>query len=124
MSKTTKSKTKKAVAAVEETLDKISDTVENVVENVVEDASKAVKKTAAKAKTKAAAKKAEPAALIPEIFVQWDDSEVSMAAIVEKAQADFKASHDDAIVSCRVYVKPQDQMAYYVINDVEGKVSL
>lgn len=137
MSKTTKSK--KATEAIEETLDKIGDTIEDMVE----DAGKAAKKVATKAKAQAktAAKKAEPAiaetkkavrsttkkvtaALIPEVFVQWDDCETSMADIIEKAKEDYKAGHDDLILSCRVYVKPQDKMAYYVINDVEGKVSL
>ena len=137
MSKTTKSK--KAAEAIEETLDKLGDTIEDMVE----DAGEAAKKAATKAKrqVKAAAKKAEPAieetkkavrstrkkvtaALVPEIYVQWDDAETAVSDIVEKAKEDYKAQHDELILSCRVYVKPQDKMAYYVINDVEGKVSL
>ena len=119
---------KTAAEALDEALDK--------VEDIVEDTGKAAKKVATKAKrqVKAAAEKAEPVAeevkkavrkkATVDVYVQWDESELTINEIVEKAKADFKKDHKNAIVTCRVYVKPQEQMAYYVINDVEGKVEL
>lgn len=130
---------KKTIENVDEVLDKMSD----AVEEMVEDAGKTAKKVAARAKrqVKTAAEKAAPAAaeakkavrktgkkvaaaLIPEVYIQWNGVEVNMAELVEQAKADFKAQHDDLILSCRVYVKPQDGAAYYVINDTEGKIAL
>ena len=94
--------------------EKIEEKVEETVEKAASKAKKAVR----------SAQKKVTAALVPEVYVQWDNMEISMANIIEKAKEDFKAEHSDLILSCRVYVKPQDNAAYYVINDVEGKVSL
>ena len=128
-------KIKTAVEALDEAMDK----VEDIVEDIVEDAGKTAKKVATKAKrqVKAAAEKAEPVAeevkkavraprkkATIDVYVQWDESELTIDEIVEKAKADFKKDNKAAIVTCRVYVKPQEKMAYYVINDVAGKVEL
>ena len=51
-------------------------------------------------------------------------SEYNCAAIVEAARADYRAKHKTGIHSCRVYIKPEEQAAYYVINKVEGKVDI
>ena len=80
----------------------------------VKKAEKAIKETSRKA----------TAALVPEIFVQWGGRETNMADLVEKAKADFKAQNKGAIRSCKLYIKPEDGMAYYVINGKEGKVEL
>ena len=114
-------KAKKVEAKVEETVEKVEETVEKIEEKVEE----TVEKVASKAKKAVrSAQKKVTAALVPEVYVQWDNMEISMSDIIEKAKEDFKAEHSDMILSCRVYVKPQDNAAYYVINDVEGKVSL
>ena len=90
--------TKKAAAKTEAV-----ETVETVVEEV--------KKTTRKK-------------MVPAIVVQWDANEVSVDAILEKAKAEYKAEHKGAITSCNIYIKPQEGMAYYVINDVDGKFAL
>ena len=46
------------------------------------------------------------------------------AGTAEKAKAGFSARHDGLILSCRVYVKPQDRAACYVINDIADKIGL
>lgn len=46
------------------------------------------------------------------------------AAIVAQAKADYRAAHKVGIHSCKVYIKPEEQAAYYVINKVEGKVAI
>ncbi len=104
------------------------------------DAAKAMAKMAEPAvrkvrrKTDPAMKKAEKAlketsrraaaALSPELYVQWAGQEVSCAEVLEKAKADFKAQYKGAVRSCKIYIKPEDGMAYYVISGKEGKVPL
>jgi len=95
--------------------------MENTGKAVAEKAEPAVRK-AKKALSEGGRKAA--AALAPEVYLQWNEQEVSFAELVEKAKADYKAQHKGVIRSCKVYVKPEDGMAYYVINDVEGKVAL
>ena len=88
----------------------------------------AAKKTAAKAEVVETGmeevKKTVRKKMVPAILVQWDETEVSVDAILEKAKAEYKAEHKGAITSCNIYIKPQEGLAYYVINDVEGKIAL
>ncbi len=76
---------------------------------------KAVKKTAAP-------KKAD------EIFVQFAGKEFNVPEIVATAKAAFKEFApygQKAVKSCQVYVKPEENAAYYVINDdFTGKIEL
>ena len=38
---------------------------------------------------------------------------------------DFKAKHKNTVIlSCKLYIKPEDNMVYYVINDIEDKLPL
>ena len=77
-----------------------------------------------KAKEKAAVKK-ETAA--PEVYVQFGASESSVQAAVEKIRTEYVAQGHRAssTKSLKVYLKPEDNAAYYVINDkVAGRVDL
>ena len=40
------------------------------------------------------------------------------------ARADYRLTHKTGIHSCKVYIKPEENAAYYVINRVEGKIPL
>lgn len=62
--------------------------------------------------------------LKPEIVVQYQGGEIDMAALVEAAKADFREKKKRTLVtSLKLYVKPEERMAYYVINgSYEGKV--
>ncbi len=79
---------------------------------------------------KAEAKAAREAKKIADVkvtaFVQFMGSEAAVNDLVEAAKADFKASHKRTkIESLRLYVKPEDYTAYYVINDsFAGQVSM
>ena len=90
----------------------------------------AAKKTAATAKkTETAAKKTTTAAKAAEIKVvtkiQFGGCEFDASEIAEKAQAAFKEESKDAIKSVNVYIKPEDNAAYFVVNDTfEGKIDL
>ncbi len=78
---------------------------------------------AAAAKVRAAEKeKADN--LKPELILQYQDCDTDMAALVEAAKADFHKTRKRTLVTdLKLYIKPEDQMAYYVINGVhEGKI--
>lgn len=80
---------------------------------------------------KAAAQKARAAEktkadnLRPEIIMQYQGDEFSLDALVEAAKADFHTGKKRTLVTdLKLYVKPEDRMAYYVINEKnEGRIS-
>ena len=79
-------------------------------------------KAAAPAKADAPAKKASEKVVTK---IQFGECEYDVAEIVEKAKADYKANNKGAVKSLNVYIKPEDNAAYYVVNDnVTGKVDL
>ena len=39
-------------------------------------------------------------------------------------KADYRLTHKVGVQSCRIYIKPEDGAAYYVVNKVEGKLDL
>ena len=93
------------------------------------DEEKAKKKEAAKkapAKKKPAAKKKE-AEKVEEVYIQFHELEITAKEVIEKAKQAYVAEghRESSIKSIRVYIKPEEKMAYYVINDkVAGGVSL
>ena len=82
----------------------------------------AEKAAAAKAR---AEEKAKADNLKPEIFVQFQDSETTVDALVELAKADFHQTKKRTLITAmKLYVKPDERVAYYVINEGhEGKIS-
>lgn len=80
----------------------------------------AAKKTAEKksAEKKPAEKKASTRKTAPKtnLFIQYQGAELSYADLIERAKADAGI---DAPKSINLYVKPEDNMVYYVINDGE-----
>ena len=65
--------------------------------------------------------------LVPEVFVQFDGNEDVVANVIERAKEAFTADGHRAssIKSLKVYLKPEEYAAYYVINDTyAGKVNL
>ena len=81
------------------------------------------KEAAAKAR---AAEKEKADNLKPELFVQYQGGEVDMATLVEAAKADFHQTKKRTLVTAmKIYFKPEEQAAYYVINEkYEGKIHL
>lgn len=85
------------------------------------------KKAAAK---KTPAKKAEvkeEAKVETVISVQFQGMEVSVASVEDRVKAQFEAEGNkvSAIKTLNIYVKPEENSAYYVINDdVTGRVDL
>lgn len=77
------------------------------------------------AKKRAKLKKAA-AEMKPEILLQYQGAEATMDALVEAAKGQFKAEHKRTpITSLTLYLKPEENVAYYVINgDNTGKVDM
>lgn len=76
---------------------------------------KAVEKKAAAKKT---AEKKE-VAVQEEVFVQYGDQEIFTANVVDRVKAAYVAEGHaaDSIEKVRVYIKPLENMVYYVVND-------
>lgn len=89
-----------------------------------EKAAKAVKeektaKAAAKKEEKAAAKKPAKKEADPKtsVYIEYQDKQVLAKDILKLAQKDFKKKHrGETIKTLEIYVKPEENVAYYVVN--------
>ena len=43
---------------------------------------------------------------------------------MDRAKADYRLTHKVGVQSCKIYVKPEEEAAYYVVNKVGGKLPL
>lgn len=77
------------------------------------------------AKQRAALKKAAEN-MKPELILQYQENEVDVSALVESVKEAFKAEHKRTLItSLKLYLKPEESAAYYVVNETEtGKVSI
>ena len=97
--------------------------------DAVEKAPKSVRKPKAEKEEKPAAsllhktKVDIPAAL--GLYVQYQGVGADMSVIAEAAKAEFKAANKRGrIASLKIYLKPEEHTAYYVINDdFQGQVA-
>lgn len=90
-------------------------------------AEKAPAKKAAPAKATKAAKAApKAAAVVSEVYVQYGVMEWKTDELTEKAKAAYAAEGNTAAVaSVKLYIKPEERKAYYVINDTAtGSIEL
>lgn len=105
--KTTVKKTAKKAAAKTETAKKAVETAAVKAEAKVEDAKETVKEAA---KT--------------ETFIQYNDEQTDMDAVLKRVEADLKAQKV-AAKDIKLYIKPQDGACYYVADGkVAGRVDL
>ena len=79
---------------------------------------------AAAAEARAAAR-AQADNLKPEFIIQYQGTETDLSVLVETAKADFRQTKKRTLITeLKLYIKPEDSMAYYVINgQFEGKIS-
>lgn len=79
------------------------------------------KEAAAKVRAKL---KEKAAHMRPELIIQYQGSEVNTDTLIEAAKADFREKKKRTpITALTLYVKPEERMAYYVINgEYEGKI--
>ena len=84
-----------------------------------------VKKPAAK---KATAAKAETETVKANIVLQYSDKNVTYDTIIENSKNNYQfemGGNVDEIKKLSVYVKPEENAAYYVVNDkVQGRIGL
>lgn len=80
-----------------------------------------VKKTAKKAAAKTETAKKE---VKTETFIQYNDEQTDMDAVLKRVEADLKAQKV-AAKDIKLYIKPQDGACYYVADGkVAGRVDL
>ena len=72
---------------------------------------------------KAPARRGRPP-LSPEIYIEAGGRQYNVTDIVERVKADYRLTHKVGVQSCKIYIKPEDGAAYYVVNKVEGKLDL
>lgn len=59
------------------------------------------------------------------VYIQYFGKQVTTKDIIDSCQADYKSNNRAAVKSLEVYVKPEDDTAYYVVNgNVQGNISL
>lgn len=87
---------------------------------------KAEKKAPAKTARTAAPKAVKAAPVTEDVFVQYGVMEWKTADLTEKAKAAYAAEGNAAaITSVKLYIKPEERKAYYVINDTAtGSIDL
>ena len=79
------------------------------------------KKTAVKTTAKKAVAKKE---VKTETFIQYNDEQTDMDAVLKRVEADLKAQKV-AAKDIKLYIKPQDGACYYVADGkVAGRVDL
>lgn len=71
-----------------------------------------------------AAEKEKADNLKPELFVQYQGAERTVSDLVEAAKADFHSvKKRSRVTDLKLYIKPEEQTAYYVINgSYTGKI--
>ena len=72
---------------------------------------------------KAPARRGRPP-LAPELYVEFSGKQYNVTDIIDRAKADYRLTHKVGVQSCKVYIKPEEEAAYYVVNKVSGKLPL
>lgn len=66
----------------------------------------------------AAAEKAKADQMKPELILQYQGADMDLGALTEAAKADFRAQKKRTLItSLKLYIKPEEQTAYYVVNE-------
>lgn len=123
----TKKNVEATAAAVKETAEKTAkktkEAAKKGAEAAKETAKKTAKKTAEKAKTSIKEKTEAPKRKytrkpVKNVIVQFLGQEISEEELTERAIAQFAATEGAvAVKTITLYIKPEDNAAYYVIND-------
>lgn len=71
-----------------------------------------------------AIEKERAANLRPDFILQYQGTDVDLSTLAEAAKADFHSTKKRVLVTdLKLYVKPEEHMAYYVINEkYEGSI--
>lgn len=110
-----------ATKTVAEVADDVVTAAEPTVTAVVKEVTEKAAPVVSKAKT---AGKAAVSALIPEMYIQMGGKEYDCTVLADRCKASYRETHKNPICSVKIYVKPEDSAAYYVINGEDGKIEL
>ena len=79
-----------------------------------------------KAPAKTTKKTSKAAEVKDDVVVEFAGVQVSIDEVVENVKKTFAAQgNTEAVKSVKIYLKPEDQAAYYVINDeIEGRMDV
>ena len=103
----------------------IKEEVKKEVKKAVKETKKTAEKAVAAVEKTAAKTRARKKAATEEVILQYRGMQVNVETLLADAKADWVANghKEKDYVSCKLYLKPEDSRAYYVINDVdEGNV--
>lgn len=56
--------------------------------------------------------------------MEYSGKQYNITDLVDRAKADYRLTHKVGVQSCKVYIKPEEEAAYYVVNKVSGKLPL
>ena len=87
------------------------------------DEAKGTKETKTRKSAEASARRGRPP-LAPELYVEFSGKQYNVTDIIDRAKADYRLTHKVGVQSCKVYIKPEEEAAYYVVNKVSGKLPL
>lgn len=114
---------KKEVAKVEETKATKEVAVEPKVAEEKEPAKKTTTKTATKATAKTTTKKPAAKKATEKIVIQFAGSEFDLDAVKASVKDAVKAEKIKA-TDLKIYIKPEDNKAYYVAGESTGSIDL
>ncbi len=108
-----KTTAKKAPAKVQE----VKAAAEAALEEVKAETAKVAEEVKAAAKKAPAKRAPKKKAAVATVTVEFAGKQMTVTDIAAKAEAAYLASHKDAVVeTVEVYVKPEEGVAYYVVN--------
>ena len=64
-----------------------------------------------KRKSSGAAQRRGRPPLSPEVYVEFGTNQYNITDVIERAKADYRATHKVGVQSCKVYVKPEEAMS-------------
>ena len=111
---------KKAKEKAKPAVKKAKEKVEPAVKRAKEKVEPAVKKARQKADPviKEAAKQTSRLLAKTETYIQFGDIELNTNYISDKVRSDYEEREDSkTIKKLRIYIKPEERKAYYVVND-------
>ena len=111
---------KKAKEKAKSAVKKAKEKVEPAVKKAKEKVEPAVKKARQKADPviKEAAKQTSRLLAKTETYIQFGDIELNTNYISDKVRSDYEEREDSkTIKKLRIYIKPEERKAYYVVND-------
>lgn len=115
--------------AVEEVKEEAAAVVEEVEEEAADSVAEEKKRPGRKpgSKNKTTVKEVKKEEPVTEVYLQFGPGESSLQTVVDRIKAEYVEQNHrvSSIKSLKVYLKPEDRSAYYVINDkVAGRVDL